>query len=156
MSSQNHNGHATDSFETAPGDDWNGLWNEDIQNDWYISSQRAVSGSLSAEVNGSANNAGLTSRAINLQGWTSATVTFLWFIESGLDFGEYLTLEVSINGGLTWIEIARLRGNVDQENVWHKMTIKLTGINNLKLRFKGKISASDEHANVDDVRVVAP
>jgi hypothetical protein len=145
-----------DSFETAPGDNWNGLWTEDSQDDWYISSQRAVSGTLSAEVDGSANNARLTSRAINLQGRTSATITFSWFIESSLDSGEYLSFEVSTNGGSTWTELARLRGNVDQENIWHKRTFRLTGINNLRLRFKGKMSQSDEEANIDDVRVVAP
>jgi PKD repeat protein len=144
-----------DSFETAPGDNWNGLWTEDSQDDWYISLQRAVSGTLSAEVDGSANNARLTSRAINLHGQTSATITFLWFIERSLDSGEYLSFEVSTNGGSTWTELARLRGNVDQENVWHARTFQLTGINNLRLRFKGKMSSSDEDANVDDVRVIA-
>jgi PKD repeat protein len=144
-----------DSFETAPGDNWDGRWTEDSQDDWYISSQRAVSGSLSAEVDGSADNARLTSRSINLQGRTSVTITFSWFIEAGLDQGEYLSFEVSNNGGSTWTERARLRGNVDQENVWHERTFTLTGINNLRLRFRGKMSRSDEDANVDAVRVIA-
>jgi PKD repeat protein len=144
-----------DSFETAAGDNWNRLWAEDGQDDWYISAQRAVSGSLSAEVDGSAKNAALTSPAINLQGRTSVTITFLWFIESRIDSGEYLSFEVSTNGGSTWTELSRLRGNVDQENVWHERTFTLTSINNLRLRFKGKMSGSDEDANVDDVRVIA-
>ncbi|NJD55598.1 MAG: PKD domain-containing protein, partial [Nitrospirae bacterium] len=144
-----------DDFETVPGNNWNGLWTEDKQNDWYISSQRAFRGTLSAEVKGSANNAALTSRAIDLQGRTSATITFSWFIGSSLDKGEYLAFIISTNGGSTWTELARLRGNMDQENVWHAMTFELTGINNLELRFKGKMSNSDEDANVDDVRIIA-
>ena len=86
---------------------------------------------------------------------TSATITFSWFIESSLDKGEYLSFEVSTNDGSTWTELARLRGNVEQENVWHEMTFELTGINNLKLRFNGKMSHSDEDANIDYVRVIA-
>ena len=144
-----------DSFETSPGDNWNGLWTEDSQDDWYISAQRAVSGTFSAEVDGSANNAGLTSRAINLQGRTSVTISFSWFIESSLDSGEYLSFQVSTNSGSTWTELSRLRGNVDQENIWHARTFQLTGINNLRLRFRGRMSNSDEDANVDVVRVVA-
>jgi hypothetical protein len=144
-----------DSFETSPGDNWNGLWTEDSQDDWYISSQRAVSGTLSAEVDGSANGAAITSGAIDLQSRTSATITFSWFIESWLDSGEYISFLVSTNGGSTWTERARLRGNVDQENVWHARSITLTGINNLRLRFRGKMSRSDEDANVDNVRVIA-
>jgi len=100
-------------------------------------------------------NAWLTSHAINLQGRTSATITFSWFIESGLDSREYLSFQVLTNGGSTWTELSRLRGNVDQENVWHARTFQLTGINNLRLRFRGKMSNSDEDANVDVVRVVA-
>ena len=46
-----------DSFEVST---WNGKWVEDSQNDWFRSGQRATDGSVSAEVDGYANNATLT------------------------------------------------------------------------------------------------
>ncbi len=141
-----------DSFEVS---EWNGLWTEDSQNDWFRSAQRGTQGTRSAEVDGSATDASLTSIAINLQGRTSATITFDWFIESGLDGGEYLEFRISTNGGATWTQKAILRGNVDPENSWRSVAVELTGITQLKLQFRGRMSADDEDANVDNVRVVA-
>ena len=46
-----------DSFEHGQ---WNGLWVEDSQNDWFTSTQRETEGSYSAEVDGYAYNATLT------------------------------------------------------------------------------------------------
>ncbi len=141
-----------DSFEVS---EWNGLWTEDYQNDWYRSSQRATNGSVSAEVDGRASNASLTSTDIDIQGKTNAVITFDWFIEYGLDFGEYITFDISTNGGTTWTEKARLRGNYDAENVWHTETIEVTDIDDLKLRFEGRMSNSREDANIDNIRVMA-
>lgn len=142
----------SDSFEVS---EWNGLWTEDSQNDWSRSNQRATNGTRSAEIDGSANNAGLTSAPVNLQGKTKAVITFSWFIENSLDSGEYVLFEVSTNNGSTWTEKARIRGNVDPENSWRAVSVPLENIPNLKLRFRGKISDSSEDANVDSVKVVA-
>ncbi len=141
-----------DSFEVA---EWNGLWTEDSQNDWFCSNQRATNGGWSAEVDGSASNAQLISVPINLQGRTNATITFSWLIESSLDSGEYIAFDVSTNGGSSSVEKARLRGNVSQENTWHNVTVTVNAINNLRLRFRGNMNQSDEDANVDNVKVVA-
>lgn len=140
-----------DSFEV---NEWNGLWTEDSQNDWFRSSQRAIVGNVSAEVDGSAFDSRITSVPINLQGKTNATVTFSWFIESGLDMGEYLAFDVSTNGGANWVEYARLRGNVDAENTWHNKSFDVNGISSLMIRFRGRMSDSSEDANLDNVRVV--
>jgi hypothetical protein len=88
----------SDSFEVA---EWNGLGTENAQNDWFRSTQRSTDGTYSAEVDGSATNATLTSAPIDLQGKTSATVTFDWFIERGFDSGEFLAFDVSTDGGAT-------------------------------------------------------
>src|SRR3989338_2145495 len=141
-----------DSFEVS---EWNGLWTEDSQNDWFRSSQRATDGTRSAEVDGRANNALLTSIPINLQGRTSARIDFSWFIESSLDTNEYLIFEVSTNSRATWVEKARLRGNVDPENTWHAKSFELSGLSNLRVRFKAKMSDTSEDASVDMVRVLA-
>lgn len=145
-----------DSFEQGQ---WNNLWVSDGQNAWFASTQRAADGWRSAEVDGVATDATLTSRPIPLQGAREATISFEWYIESGLDAGEYLAFDLSLDGGRTWWEQARLRGNVDAENQTHVEEIPLTGLASndvLRLRFRGTMSAGDEDANVDIVRVVAP
>ena len=141
-----------DSFEIS---EWNGLWTEDSQNDWFRSTQRAVNGSRSAEVDGLANNASITSIPINLQGKTNAKITFSWYIENGLDVGEYVAFDVSTDNGASWTEKARVRGDVDPENVWHNQSIDLIGISNLQIRFRGSMSGSSEDADVDLVKVSA-
>lgn len=139
-----------DSFEAGLG-----KWTQDAQMDWFISTQRAVNGSYSAEVDGLASNAKLISIPIDLKGRTSATITFSRYIESGLDLGEYLAFDVSTDGGTTWVEKTRLRGNVDSEDTWHNLTIDLTNISNLRIQFRGNMSNATEDANVDMVKVVA-
>ncbi len=145
----------SDSFEIG---EWNGLWVEDSQNDWFRSAQRATEGGYAAEVDGSANNATLTTaNVIDLSGMQAATLTFDWLIESGFDAGEYLSLDISTNGGSTWTsDVRRLNGNVSQENVWFSETVDLTPYKsaNVKIRFRSKVSASDEDANVDNVKIV--
>ncbi|MCD4807468.1 MAG: hypothetical protein K8R13_07870, partial [Methanococcoides sp.] len=112
-------------------------------------------GRWSAGIDGRATNAALTSKDIDLDGKTSTTITFSWYIESGLDKGEYLAFDVSTDGGATWTEKAILRGNVDTENTWHEESIEVNDIDNLKIQFRGKMSNSREDAFVDMVRVVA-
>lgn len=139
-----------DSFENGQ---WNGLWSEDSQNDWLRGKQRSTSGTYTARVDGSANDAKLISIPIDLQGHTRAIVEFNWYIENGLDKGEYLAFDVSTDGGNNWTEKARLSGNQDPENTWHQAEITLDGISSLQLRFRGKMSKSNEDADVDEVRV---
>ena len=106
----------SDSFENGQ---WNGLWVEDSQNDWFTSTQRKTDGSYSAEVDGRATDATLTvASPIDLTPYGSAELTFDWYIESALDAGEYLA--VDLFDGTTWTEVARLAGNVDAEDVWHQ------------------------------------
>ncbi len=145
-----------DSFEVA---EWNGLWVEDSQNDWFRSTQRATHGTRSAEVDGLANNATLTmASGVNLSGYASATLTFDWLIESGFDAGEFLSLDISTNGGATWIQdVRRLNGDVSTEDVWHNESVDLSSYasSNLKIRFRSSVSSSTEDANVDNVKIVA-
>jgi hypothetical protein len=76
-----------DSFETGLGN-----WGQDAQNDWFRSSQRARDGNYSAEIDGRATDAQLISHPIDLKGRTNATITFTWYIESGLDTENILPL----------------------------------------------------------------
>ena len=142
----------SDSFEAGQ---WNGRWVEDSQNDWFTSTQRSTVGSYSAEVDGYAGDATLTmATPLDLTSYSAATLTFDWLIEKGYDAGEYLALDV-YDG--TWHELARLRGNVDTENVWHQETIDVSPYltDNFQIRFRAKVSDSREDANVDNVQIVA-
>jgi len=145
----------SDSFESSV--DWTANWSQDSQNDWRRRTARTQEGNYAAEVDGRANDAQLISRDIDVSGQSVATLTFWWYIESGLDSGEYLALDVSTNGGLTWTEQARLRGNVDPENMWHNESIEVdvSGISTLNIRFRGTMSRSREDAYVDVVKVIA-
>jgi hypothetical protein len=144
-----------DSFEIA---EWNGLWVEDSQNDWFRSTQRATDGTRSAEVDGSATNAALSlANSVNVSSFASTVLTFDWLIESGFDSGEFLALDISTNGGSTWTQNVRsLLGNVDSEDVWHSETVDLSPFlsSNLRVRFRSSVSGSAEDANVDNVRIV--
>lgn len=143
-----------DSFENGSGSNWEN-WTEDTQGDWFHSTQRSVDGGNSAEVDGRASDAQLISIPIDLQGRQNATITFSWYIERGLDSGEYLAFDVLKNGSASWVEQARLRGNQDQENFWHQVSIDLTNITSLQLRFRGNMSRGNEDANVDMITVTA-
>jgi len=143
----------SDSFESSA--DWSANWSQDSQNDWRRRTARSYDGNYAVEVDGRATDAQLISRNINLQGKTNATITFWWYIESGLDTGEYLAFDVSTDGG-AWVEMATLRGNVDTENQWHNVIITdVTAVSNLRIRFRGNMSSSREDAYVDVVKVVA-
>jgi hypothetical protein len=148
-----------DSFEIGNNsNDWNGNWVEDSQNDFFRSTQRATDGIRSAEVDGFANNTTLTlSTPVDISGFASAQLTFDWLIESGFDSGEYLSLDVSTNGGASWTQdVRQLRGNVDAENTWHNETVDLTAFSttNLLIRFRSTVSGSSEDADIDNVRIV--
>jgi hypothetical protein len=132
-------------------------WSQDSQNDWAITTQSASTGTKAAEVDGSATDAQLISPAINLQGRVRATLTFDWKIESGLDAGEYLAVDISQNGGSSWIESGRLDGNVSAEDAWQPYIFTQISLPNgtLRVRFRAKMSAADEDAFVDNVRVIA-
>ena len=141
-----------DSFEVS---EWNGLWTEDSQNDWFRSTHRSSHGSYAAEVDGSANDATLTmASSIDLSGKSSATLTYSWYIERGWDTGEYIALDV-YDG--SWQQVAILRGNVDPEGVWHHETIDLTSYMNsdFKIRFRAKVSRSNEDGHVDNVKIIS-
>lgn len=141
-----------DSFENG---EWNGKWTEDSQNDWLISTLRAVDGTRSAEVDGFTRDGQIVSIPINLKGRTNATVSFYWFMDSNVDSGEYLAFDVSTNGGSTWTQTGILQGDVSPEGIWHFVSRDLTGINSLRLRFRARAGLSNEDCNVDDVHVVA-
>ena len=96
-------------------------------------------------------------QTLNLSSYATATLTFDWLIESSFDTGEYVSLDVSANGGTTWTsDVRRLRGNVNSENVWLSETVDLTPFKSASvlIRFRSLVSDSTEDANIDNVRIV--
>lgn len=146
-----------DSFEIGSNNnDWAGLWTEDSQDDFFRSTQRSTDGNFSAEVDGNADDATLTlSTAIDLTGYSSATLTFDWLIENGFDSGEYLALDI-YNGTAWQSDVLRLNGNSDPENQWHSASVDLTpyASSSLQIRFRSQVNRSNEDANIDNVRIV--
>jgi len=151
-----------DSFEDG---ELNDLWIKDSQNDWFSSTHRATDGLYSAEVDGRAKDATLTMEdSIDLSGKTSAILTFSWFIEGNWDNGEYIKLDISTDGGTSWIEnIASIEGTSrtyggQDENHWINEEINLGAefiVSNFKIRFRAKVSSSREDGNVDNVKIIS-
>ena len=146
-----------DSFENRTFN----KWVQDKQKDWFVSTQRATDGRRSAEVDGSANDATLTTVApINLSARTSATLTFSWYIESSWDSGEYIRLDLFYDG--TWhttaYSINGASGTGSQENKWIDVSITLDPVaftSDFMIRFTAKVSDPTEDGNLDNVKLVA-
>jgi beta-glucanase (GH16 family) len=139
----------SDDFETGSfGSNWTSTGS------WTVVTARKYDGSYSAEIDGGVTDSALVSKDVDVSDSTTATVDFAWYIEGGLDSGEYLAFEVSSDGG-GWTEIARLDGNVDPENTWIPETshIDVSGTSTLNIRFLGTMSSSNEDAYVDAVQV---
>ena len=119
-----------DSYEQG---EWNGDWVEDGQNDWARTTQHAFDGAYAAEIDGSATNATLSmANPLDLATYTSAEVSFSWYIESSWDTGEYIALDFF--DGNSWTQVASLNGNVDQEDVWHSVTVTIDGSSSRRLQ----------------------
>ena len=127
---------------------------QDSQDDWLCSTQRAVEGAYSAEVDGRARDSTLTlNNAVDLTQMSQVSLTFSWFIESSLDKDEYIA--VDLWDGTGWNEVARLEGSSSLEDVWQEVAVDLNSylISDFKLRFRAVMSNSREDANVDAVRI---
>jgi serine/threonine protein kinase len=143
-----------DSFENGQ---WNGNWVEDAQDDWSTTSRRSTDGNYSAEVDGPAEDATLTSRPIDTTPYGCAELKFDWLIEPGFDAGEFLAVDISPDG-LDWTEITRLSGDVDPENSWIQQTIEVAPgflTDAFQVRFRALVDSHEEAANVDNVQLWA-
>jgi hypothetical protein len=94
---------------------------------------------------------------IDLSGYSSASLEFLRFVDQSLDSGEYLRLQVSVDGG-AWTTVADFVGEVHDDDVWHAEAVDLApylGASDFRIRFTTRQNATDEHVHVDDVRIIA-
>ncbi|BFM39153.1 zinc-dependent metalloprotease family protein [Synechocystis sp. LKSZ1] len=139
-----------DSFETVGGSN---QWQNDNQQAWVTSTQRAYQGQVSMEVDGRANNATLTlANSIDLTGYDHVQLSFAWLIERNWDLGEYMALDLF--DGETWTEAARISGDLDPENVWQDVNLFVSPRANFNLRFRSTVSDLTEDGNIDEIRIV--
>ncbi len=139
-----------DSFE----DSTLASWSQSSAKDWVRSSQRTLDGRYSLEVDGWIRNTALTlKQPLNLSACSTASLSFSWYIEGSVDYGEYLALDLW--NGSTWTEVARLRGDTDPEDKWVQVSIDLGAYlaNGFKMRFRAQISSESEDANIDNLRI---
>ncbi len=94
---------------------------------------------------------------LNLAGYSSATLSFNYFLDSELDNGE--GLKVDIFNGSSWSQILSRASEADDDNVWRNFSLALNNsqrANGFKVRFTAQSSSSDETIEVDDVLVTVP
>ena len=127
-------------------------WTQDSQGDWFLSAQRATDGFYSLEVDGRASDATVEFiEGVDISGFSTVILSFDWLIERGFDRGEYLSLDISGDGGLSWtLDVMQLRGNESEENVWNpgygpgeSTSVNLApwlGSKDLKVRFRSLVS----------------
>jgi hypothetical protein len=141
----------TDNFESAA--DWTSEWAS--YGAWARKTTKPHDGSYSTEIDGNVTDSPLVSRSIDVTGKSSATITFWWFIEQGLDTGEYLAFDTDTGSGFT--QQAIQQGNVDLEGSWvsKNIVVDVSGTDTLTLRFRGKMNKAREDAYLDEVQVVA-
>jgi hypothetical protein len=142
----------SDNFESST--DWTNNWS--AYGAWNRVTARKYDGSYSAEIDGDVTDSALVSVSIDVSGKSSATITFQWFIETGLDTGEYLAFDTNVGSG--WVQQVNRQGNVDTENVWageEIIDVDVSGTSSMQIRFRGKMNKSNEDAYVDVVEVTA-
>ncbi|MDD9809859.1 MAG: HYR domain-containing protein [Thaumarchaeota archaeon] len=96
----------------------------------------------------------LTMRSfLNLSGHSSATLEFWRYIDTSLDAGEYLRVQVHSNG--RWTTVYSWGGGIGDDDRWHKESYSLAGklTNDFRVRFVAKMSSSSEEVAIDDVAV---
>jgi len=140
-------------------------WDETGDGDWSTESLHTsngypgdASGSPAAHCDNCDNECTITQATpIDLQGYASVTLELLRFLDSKLDKGEFLRLEVW--NGSAWETLDEWSSdNGDDDNSWHAQVYDLAayiGVADFQMRFVTHESTGNEHVHVDDVIVTA-
>ena len=98
----------------------------------------------------------LTSGTIDLSSYSSATLEVSRFVDSSLDGGEYLSIEVY--NGSTWNQIAKWGAdNNEDTDEWEDESINITSYldDNFKIKIKSLQSSSSEDTGIDYIRITS-
>jgi hypothetical protein len=101
----------------------------------------------------------ITSGALNLSTYPSASLSFQYFMSINLEAGEYLRLDGSNNNGVTWTQLFIRNTEAEQDSIWHAASVALPStymVNNARFRFVTTSSQTDEATEVDDIRIIVP
>ncbi len=94
------------------------------------------------------------SYGLDLTGYDSAAMTLYRYVDDDLDGGEYLRVDVSEDGGASWINAYDWQGNRDDDDTWTKHTLDLADhldSDNFKIRLAARASSSSEYVMVDTI-----
>lgn len=140
-------------------------WNETGEGDWNVETLPSswtypiftASGSPAAHVDNCDTSCTITlGSTIDLSGYTSATLEFLRYIDSNLDTGEYLRVDVW--NGSSWVQAFNWTSPNGDDSQWRSEQLNLTPylVDDFRVRFRVQASETNEHVYVDDVRITAP
>ncbi len=93
---------------------------------------------------------------IDLTGHSSATLSMYRYVDDALDSGEYLKVDASSDGGMTWTNIFTWSGNADDDDTWHLESYDLAGYltsTDFKVRVVAKASSISEDVMIDDFTI---
>lgn len=141
-----------------------GQWIETGEGDWNTESLHSssgypagASGSPAAHSDNCDTGCRLTqAQAVDLTGFSAASLEFLRFVDFRLDSGEFLQVEVF--DGAAWVEVFLFTHGAGDDNTWHAESLDLApylGVADFRVRFTTLQSNTLEHVHVDDVIVTA-
>ena len=152
----------SDDFESTT---FTGNWTETDEGDWTLSTSSAHSvptapGHASTNrvmhVDDCDATCTLTLKnPLDLSGYDSATLSFLRFVDYGLDTGEYLTVE--LYDGTSWNQVYRWTHGSGDDNRWHAESYDLSSylVSGFKVRFVAHMSFHNEDVQLDDIVINA-
>ncbi|MCP4600818.1 MAG: hypothetical protein GY847_09850 [Proteobacteria bacterium] len=94
---------------------------------------------------------------VDLTQFSQATLNFLRFVDSSLDSGEYL--RVQLWNGSSWVTEYDFTNGAGDTNRWESESFDLASymnVSDFSVRLVTKSSRSDEHVHIDDFEIVTP
>lgn len=152
----------SDDFESTT---FTGSWTETGEGDWALSTSSAHSvptapGHASTNKVMHVDNCDTTctltlKNPLDLSGYDSATLSFLRFVDYGLDNGEYLKVE--LYNGASWKTVYHWTHGSGDDNRWHAESYDLSSylVNGFKVRFVAHMSYYNEDVQLDDIVINA-
>ena len=94
-------------------------------------------------------------REVNLEGYTSATLSFDFWTTSHVDDDDAVTLEISDDGGATWTTLEVFTDIDGASDGWRSYDISAFMSSETRIRFRvsAYYGGDKEHFKVDDVRI---
>lgn len=133
-----------------------GVWNAEIL---HTRTGYPSDGSYAPAAHADNCDAGCTltlANSIDLSDVDAAILRFLRFVDSSIDSGEYLT--VDLYDGESWQTVFFWTENNGDDDQWHLEEIDLrdyAGTDDFRIRFTTQSSSAYEHVQIDDVRIVS-